>query len=188
MLSGQLLIFIAVIHRRKRQQARKKGKRKFWVLKIFQNRENLGAYHTLVQELRTDDRKYYYRYTRMSPERLNNLLSKVGPLITKKPCPSRSSISPAEKLMVTLRYLSTGADQQTLSFHFRLGRSTVSSILRETLEAIWTALQEDYMKHPSTIQDWIDIAGEFDEEWNFPNCVGAIDGKHIMMDCPKNSG
>lgn len=31
-------------------------------------------------------------------------------------------------------------------------------------------------------------ATEFYEKWDFPNCVGSIDGKHIRMRCPKNSG
>jgi len=44
------------------------------------------------------------------------------------------------------------------------------------------------MKHPSTIQDLIDIAKEFYEEWNFRSCIGVIDGKHIMMDRPKIAG
>lgn len=32
------------------------------------------------------------------------------------------------------------------------------------------------------------IATQFYNNWNFPNCVGRIDGKHIRVRCPKNSG
>ena len=56
----------------------------------------------------------YARFTRMSPERFENLLTLVGPFIAKKPYRSRSSISEAERLMVTLRYLATGDSQQSL--------------------------------------------------------------------------
>ena len=32
------------------------------------------------------------------------------------------------------------------------------------------------------------IASGFEKEWNFPNCIGALDGKHVAMECPKNQG
>ena len=44
------------------------------------------------------------------------------------------------------------------------------------------------MKPPSTAQDWESIAKCFDEEWNYPHCLGAIDGKHVVIECPINGG
>ena len=44
-----------------------------------------------------------------------------------------------------------------------------------------------YMSVPSK-DKWKSIADEFYETWNFPNCIGAIDGKHVMIQCPFNSG
>nr|XP_010770621.1 PREDICTED: uncharacterized protein LOC104946484 [Notothenia coriiceps] len=43
------------------------------------------------------------------------------------------------------------------------------------------------MPVPQT-EDWRAIADGFQERWNFPNCVGAIDGKHVVMQAPANSG
>lgn len=34
---------------------------------------------------------------------------------------------------------------------------------------------------------WKDIANGFLERWNFPQCLGAIDGKHIVIQAPNNS-
>ena len=124
----------------------------------------------------------------MSPERFEHLLTCVGPLISKGSCRSRKPIPAAERLLVTLRYLATGDSQQSQSFYFRMGRSTVSNVLRETCDAIWLALNKEYLKTPTTTSDWIHISAEFEDEWNFPHCLGAIDGKHIMMECPKNGG
>lgn len=48
-------------------------------------------------------------------------------------------------------------------------------------------LAPEYLKVPST-DEWRKIAINFSKKWNFPNCVGSIDGKHIAMQAPSNSG
>ena len=41
------------------------------------------------------------------------------------------------------------------------------------------------LRASETPDNWKNIAEEFMQLWNFPHCIGAIDGKHI--ECPKNS-
>ena len=124
----------------------------------------------------------------MSPERFDHLLGLVGPFIAKKHCRSRETIPPAEQLVITLRYLATGDAQQSQSFGFLAGRSTVCKIIRVTCNGIWKALNGTYLRAPASKEDWKKIATEFANSWNLPNCLGALDGKHIAMECPKNGG
>jgi hypothetical protein len=41
---------------------------------------------------------------------------------------------------------------------------------------------------PKTEQDWKNVAKTFQDRWNFPHCVGALDGKHVLIQKPLNSG
>ena len=45
-----------------------------------------------------------------------------------------------------------------------------------------------YVKSPSTETEWKGVSDQFERLWNFPYCVGAIDGKHIVIQAPPNSG
>ena len=49
--------------------------------------------------------------------------------------------------------------------------------------AIWDNLVGDFMAMP-TREEWRSIAVRFEERWNHPNCLGAIDGKHVQIYAP----
>ncbi|XP_073450782.1 cyclic AMP-responsive element-binding protein 3-like protein 3 isoform X2 [Aquarana catesbeiana] len=43
-------------------------------------------------------------------------------------------------------------------------------------------------QQPSTPQEWQTVASHFAQRWDFPNCRGAIDRKHVHIVPPPNSG
>ena len=59
--------------------------------------------------------------------------------------------------------------------------------MKDTCDAIWDVLQPPYLPEP-TKQEWQNIAAGFYNRWNFPNCLGALDGKHIVIQAPARSG
>lgn len=68
-----------------------------------------------------------------------------------------------------------------------MGTSTVAAIVSETVDALWEELQGVHMPAPST-EMFKAIAEEFYDIWQFPHCIGALDGKHVRIKCPDKSG
>ena len=124
----------------------------------------------------------------MSPERMEHLLQLVAPMIKKKTTKFREAISPADRLMVTLRYFASGNSQVSLSYLFLMGKKTISQIVSETSRAIHIARKDPYFTSPKSAEQWRQISLEFSEQWQFPHVIGAIDGKHIRIKAPYRSG
>lgn len=83
--------------------------------------------------------------------------------------------------------MATGDSFQTIAFSYRLGHSTVQSIVLEVCYAIILKLKEKCLPMPRE-EDWKTISNEFWEIWNFPYCIGALDGKHVVIETPPSSG
>lgn len=69
----------------------------------------------------------------------------------------------------------------SLHYSYCIGNATISDIINETCSVLWDILQPLVL--PSTLKrdDWYRISNDFSRLWNFPNCCGAIDGKHVLM-------
>lgn len=91
------------------------------------------------------------------------------------------------KNYVFCRFLATGDSYSTIGHSFRVGFTTVSAIVSEVCEAIWYRLQPISMPEP-TEMIWEQSVHSFEEKWQFPNCLGSIDGKHVTIKCPDKSG
>ena len=63
------LALLVMLHKMENEDT---GKR-FWVRKIFQEREIYGLYHILTDELRLFDKEYFFRFVRMTPQRFENI-------------------------------------------------------------------------------------------------------------------
>ena len=67
----------------------------------------------------------------MLPERFEPLLQLTGQKLSKRDTHFRKSITAAECLAHTLRFLASGDSQKSLSFAFRIGTTTVRNIIKE---------------------------------------------------------
>lgn len=85
------------------------------------------------------------------------------------------------------RYLATGESLRSLAFAFRISHNYLSTIIKSTLAELKIKLVPIFLPDPKNI-DFKQKSAEFSYKWNFPNCILAIDGKHVRIRSPSNSG
>nr|XP_054919803.1 uncharacterized protein LOC126516610 [Dermacentor andersoni] len=140
-----------------------KKKRRRWVRPCLRSREVAGHASRLLPELRAHDEEYYRDFLLMPPSTFDTLLELLRPSITKENN-YRPAVSAHDLLAMTV------------------------SIVSSVSGALWTVLKPLYLQHPQGADEWLKVSAEFEERWNMPHCVGAIDGKHVNVECPANSG
>nr|CAI5858546.1 unnamed protein product [Callosobruchus analis] len=130
-----------------------------------------------------DDKKK----TTMSKECYTHLVETLAPAIHYVDTNMRECVTAEERILITLRYLATGCTFVALGLYFCRGETTVGQIVSETATIIWNQLKDAYMPCP-THDRWMSIAQRFQAIWNLPNCIGALDGKHIRIEKLPNTG
>ncbi|KAH7933036.1 hypothetical protein HPB49_007164 [Dermacentor silvarum] len=145
------------------------------------------AFEEITLFLMTHDPEVFRKYYRMTPETFEKLHSLLETRLSKQwvvrePVPSRC------RLAITLRYLASGMQIQDVAMAFKVGISTTSNIVKEVCALLWDVLRPKCMKFPANVEQWQDIAKGFESRWDFPHCIGAVDGKHVQIEAPPHSG
>lgn len=123
------------------------------------------------------------KHFRMRRAPFNFSVAKLGPHIRHDDTRMRSAISQEKRVAIALWRLGTPDAFRTISEIFGVGISTVYKLTREVCLAIEQHLQRTYISFPegNVLQD---VISGFEEKWNFPQCVGAVDGPHIEINAP----
>jgi hypothetical protein len=86
------------------------------------------------------------------------LLSLVDTKLRRQDTVKRKAITPDLKLAMTLHHLAEGSSIASISYHYRVGKSTALMIVAETCQALYDALQPLYMQPPSGPSGWKKVA------------------------------
>ncbi|XP_072002186.1 uncharacterized protein [Engystomops pustulosus] len=179
-------IIVNIVRRRRLQrQAQERRQRRYWVNPINSLRSEGEHIGQLYSELRQCPEKFL-SFCGMPIEAFDRLVTILGGHLRREDTIMRRAINPTERLLITLRYLATGESYASLHLQFRVGKSTISGIVKSTCHVIWQYLQPIAM--PSVTQEtWLKAAAGFHAVTSFPNCIGAIDSKRVRVQQPPQS-
>ncbi|XP_040203872.1 putative nuclease HARBI1 [Rana temporaria] len=168
-------------------QVRSRKRKNFWIKNCLLNHDE-ECPMPLLPELQENNPDDFRNYLHMTDACFHQLFALLSPYIKKRDTCMRTAIPAEQRLIATLRYLATGRSLQDLKSTTGISPQALGLIIPETCSAIIQVLQKDYIPFPSNPQQWQDVAAQFQHQWDFPNCGGAIAGKHIRIVPPPNSG
>ena len=97
---------------------------------------------------------------RMSYESFKKILDFIEPHLTPKDSAVTGTqlIRPAKRLVRAIRFLATGETYRSLSSQFWVPERAISYITDKVTKLIVQYIGKDYIKIPSTLEDWLKIS------------------------------
>ncbi|KAL7294230.1 hypothetical protein TKK_0012246 [Trichogramma kaykai] len=108
----------------------------------------------------------------------NHLFQLIEPYLCKTSI--RPSLPPELRFCCVLNAIKN-------AWFYTIGKSTFYKIVPEVCEIICTKIGPLFL-HPPSTSDLKRIADEYKENFDFPHCVGALDGRHCPIRQPPHSG
>ena len=140
-----------------------------------------------MADLYATDIPVFTNYMRMTPEFFEMIKTILEPRLARQATNYRAPISVREKLALTIRYLATWESYTSLSCQFRVEKSTIPSFYQRSAGPSRMSSPEstsNVLLLQMSEKNW----REFRIRWNVPHALGALDGKHVALKKPKNTG
>lgn len=143
-------------------------------------------FHTTVDPFY--DPSDWLTHYRMSKSTFHEIANAIAPLIQRQHTNYRAAITVCQRLSVTLLYLATGITQQQVASMEGISQSVVQRSVHEVCKAIADTLADEYIKFPHTEDEMKVVAARFQSMKGLPQVIAALDGTHVAIRKPGNSG
>ncbi|XP_052230485.1 uncharacterized protein LOC127844379 [Dreissena polymorpha] len=122
------------------KRARRRRQRRWWIRAWLgpERRRQFGLYDQLMIELRREDQRAFINIMRMPPEMFDEILARVGPMITKQ-------------------HRVSGSKYRDMRFGWRVPHNTISLLVPEVGRTVIDEYADDVMPLPTTAADWTRI-------------------------------
>ena len=128
---------------------------------------------------------YFRRQLRLSRNTFAMLLNILRPRLTKQNTCLR--VTGKKILALGMYHLAHANSYVTIGPNFNVGKTTVIEAVEDVVDALCD-IKHKYIKSPSTNREILATRQTFENLTNLPDLVGAIDGTHIKIETPTESG
>lgn len=167
------------------EEEKNKRNRSQWVNPYLRERNEKGRYAQDFENMVQNPEMFYenFHMSHMCFGELFNILERhLVPKRKSRP----DCIPPQTKLAIVLEYLASGDIQRHVTSVYRISKASMCGLIYTVRDAVYTELKKEIPLW--TVEAMRQYAEEFERVWNFPNCIGAIAGKHVAIKAPFKSG
>ncbi|CAF4435731.1 unnamed protein product [Didymodactylos carnosus] len=93
----------------------------------------------------------------------------------------RKAVLIEKRVVVALYTLSSTAEFRTIANLFGIDKSTVLELLYDFVNVINDVILPQAIQYPTSLTGTTEMINGFWQNWNYPQCIGVVDGCHIPI-------
>ncbi|KAL7724673.1 hypothetical protein ACLKA6_012331 [Drosophila palustris] len=167
------------------EEVQQRKRPQYWVNPYLKERKIKGRYTNAFENLTKTPRAFIENF-HMSETSFEYLFSLVEPYLVPKRNLRPDAIPLKSKLAIVIELLASGGLQRHVASSYRISKQHLGRTINLVCDGICSALSGEFPRWDK--QNMLKWANEYEKQWSFPNCIGAIDGKHVPIKKPPNSG